>query len=295
MNEEVAAARGKAVGAGRPQRSTGGCVLAYARRDGRTRLADLGQHPPCRVLFPHVPAGEPPLAALVTTTGGLTGGDRLDLAIGVGEGAAATVTGQAAEKIYRSAGGAARIDVGLSAGPGGWLEWLPQETILFDGAALHRATGADLDPTARLLACEIVVFGRRASGEEIGRLALADTWRLRIGGRLAWADGLALGGVEEPAPVVAGLADPLAFAGAGACATVVYAGPDAEAALPTARALLASAGPAAGVTRPVPGVLVARVLAPDGATARRRVARLAAGLRAAMAGLPARMPGLWFV
>jgi len=279
----------------RAQRSVGGCGLRFVRRGGRTRLADLAQHPPCRVLFPRSGAGEPTLAALLTTTGGLTGGDRLDVAVEAGEGCTATVTGQAAEKIYRSAGGAARIGVALAAGPGAWLEWLPQETILFDGAALDRATRAELHPTARLLACEIVVFGRRASGERIGRLALSDTWRLAVDGRLAWADGLALAVGDGEGGVPAALADPFGFDGAGAAATVVYAGADAAAALPTARALLASSGAGAGATCPVPGVLVGRVLAPDGATARRRVARLVAGLRRAMAGLPARVPPLWNV
>jgi urease accessory protein len=36
------------------------------------------------------------------------------------------------------------MEVRLTVGPGGWLDWLPQETILFDRAALDRRTVIDL-------------------------------------------------------------------------------------------------------------------------------------------------------
>src|SRR4051812_17746226 len=149
----------------RLQRADGAACLRFARRGPSSALADLYQRAPCRVLFPHPPAHEPPQAVLVTTTGGLTGGDRLRIDVAVDAGAAATVTTQAAEKLYRSIDGDAEIDISISVQRGGWAEWLMQETILFDGARLRRRTELDVATGARLLAVESLVFGRSAMGE----------------------------------------------------------------------------------------------------------------------------------
>ena len=78
--------------------------IGYARSDGESRLATLEQHSPLRVLFPRPAAGDPPVAALVTTSGGLVGGDRIEASVAVGEGASVLVIGQAAEKVSRSLG-----------------------------------------------------------------------------------------------------------------------------------------------------------------------------------------------
>src|ERR1700688_2525799 len=123
---------------------------------GRTVLGDLYQRAPCRVLFPSVEAGEPTQAVLLTTSGGLTGGDRTDVQIGVRAGAQATVTTQAAEKLYRALpqDPETMIQVGMRVDAGGSAEWLAQETIVFDGARLRREFRADVAPTARLLATE---------------------------------------------------------------------------------------------------------------------------------------------
>src|SRR5215469_14189595 len=163
------------------QRGDGAVMVAFARRGNASVLADLYQRTPCRVLFPQAPDGEPPTAVLLTTSGGLTGGDRVSIVAEVGAGAAATVTSQAAEKIYRSLGPAAAVRVELKVEEGGWLEYLPQETILFDGARLERRTSASVAPGGRLLACETLVFGRFAYGETFTRGLLHDGWRVTSG------------------------------------------------------------------------------------------------------------------
>src|SRR4029453_19030832 len=96
----------------RMQRASGESRVVFAVRDGATRLADLYQRDPCRVLFPEPELGEPRQAVLLTTSGGVTGGDSLAMAIEVEAGAEAVATTQAAEKIYRAAkdGGACAID-----------------------------------------------------------------------------------------------------------------------------------------------------------------------------------------
>src|SRR5258707_15619454 len=124
----------------RLQRSSGESRVVFAARDGATRLADLYQRDPCRVMFPKPEPGKPPQAVLLTTSGGVTDGDSLKMAIEVGPGAKAVAATQAAEKIYRAAkgGGHSTMEIALGVDDGAELDWLPQETIVFEGARLKR-------------------------------------------------------------------------------------------------------------------------------------------------------------
>ena len=269
----------------------GAASVAFARDDDVTRLTGLYQRDPLRVLFPDVPEGEIPTAVLVTTSGGLVGGDRLDVSVSVGDGAEAMMFGQAAEKVYRSAGPTCRIAVELSVGRDGWLEWLPQETILFEGARLERRTLIEIAPGAHALAGEILVFGRIAGGERLSHGLVRDAWEVRRQGRLAWADALRL--EDDMASV---LADPACFDGATAYATIVHAGDDAAGRLDLARFLLVQDGGGlrAGATV-VNGVLVARWLGRDAETLRRAFGDFWAAFRAAAGGLRNILPRLWHV
>lgn len=284
----VGGAAPEAAGAPALQRCDGGAELAFAWRQGASALAHLYQHDPCRVLFPRVEPGAPPEAVLVTTSGGLAGGDRLRLSIAAGAGAAATVTTQAAEKVYRSLGADCRIDVTLDIGAGALLEWLPQETILFDGARLDRRTRCDIAAGGRLLAVEAMVFGRTARGERFRQGRLHDSWRIRRDGRLAWADGLAIAG-DATAVIDA----PAALDGATAVATVIHAGAGAADRLDLARGLLDSARcrTAASV---VNGVLLARLIGRDAMALRADLMHLLGGLRAAL-GIAGPLPRVWTV
>ena len=107
-------------------------------RSGRTRLAHLHQQAPLRALFPLCTGMDLPVAVATSTSGGFAGGDRMDIALSVGAAAAAVGTAQAAEKFYRSTGADTEIGIRLAVEAGGWLEWLPQESILFNGARLKR-------------------------------------------------------------------------------------------------------------------------------------------------------------
>jgi urease accessory protein len=237
----------------RLQRASGECRVAFDLRHGQTRLGDLYQRDPCRVLFPKPELGEPPQAVLLTTSGGVTDGDSLKMAIEIGPSAAAVATTQAAEKIYRAAkgGGHCAIDVAVRVGEGASLDWLPQETIVFQGARLKRRTVADVEPGGALLACEMVVLGRAASGERFVSGLLLDSWSVRRTGRLAWTDTLR---IEGETPAGAG------FGAANALATVIGVWDAPQPQFEKARALLARAGDVrAGVTL-VNGVMVARLL-----------------------------------
>jgi urease accessory protein len=269
------------------QRSEGEAEVAFCRKDGVSRVARLYQRAPCRVLFPAVAEGDHPEAVLVTTSGGITGGDRLDVTVSVDREAAALVTTQAAEKVYRSLGPRARSAVSLKVAAGAWLEWLPQETILFDGARLDRRLEAVVAADGRLVASEMITFGRIARGERFAKGLLLDRWRVRRADRLIWADALRL-----DADCAGLLDDRLGFSGARAMATVVYVAADALNRLELARSLTANAGGWAGATL-INGMLLARFLAKDPIRLRVELARYLAKLRHAAAGLPAQPPRMW--
>jgi urease accessory protein len=274
---------------GRLQRADGALTLRFESDAASiTRLADLYQHDPCRALLPEPDPGEPRTAVLITTAGGLTGGDRLALQIAVGTRAAALCTPQAAEKIYRSPGNAAEIDIRMTVAAQAVLEWLPQEMILFDGARLRRRVTIDLDSDARLLAGDITVFGRTARGESLTHGALSDRWQLRRDGRPVWMDALSLDG-DLPAR----LAHPAGFDGAVAQALILYAAPDAAAARDRLRAVIEGHGgeTVAGASV-IDGLLLVRLLDRDAARLRRCFALLWAALRPGL-GFPERMPRLW--
>ena len=269
------------------ERGAGVAEIGFVRRGEATRLAHLFQRAPCRVLMPNSEAGDPPQAVLLTTSGGLADGDRITLSLSVGPQAMATITTQAAEKIYRARDVApARLRARVAVASGAYLEWLPQETILFDGARFDRRTTAEVAPGGRLLACEMVAFGRAASGEHFTRGLLHDAWDIRRDGKLIWRDVLRLDG--DIAQTMAGSAG---FGGANAMASAIYVGDDAASHVAAARALLGDDDMRSGVTL-VNGVMLARWLG-EARVVRAALTHYLANLRAVVAGLPARLPRVW--
>lgn len=235
------------------------------------------------MLRPRPSAGESFTAVLANTSGGIVGGDRLQVRTEIGAAASALITTQAAEKAYRSVGPDARFAVQLDLGRDAWLEWLPQETILFDGARLRRDLHVDAHHEAGLIAADLLVFGRRARGERFATGLLRDRWQVRVDGRLVWADVLCL---DAPAGQIAA---PFGFAGAAAYGTCIYVAPDAPDRLSLARALSQQAGVRAGATVLGP-VLVARWLASEPAAVRNALQHFCAAFRHAVRGLPERVP-----
>jgi urease accessory protein len=267
------------------ERGDGAAELVFARSGSASRLAHLFQRTPCRVLFPRPEPGAPPVAVLLTTSGGLTGGDRLRLDIGVRDNAAATVVSQAAEKIYRSLGPECQIQVNVEVEQA-WLEWLPQETILFNGARLRRQTAVRVAEGGRFLGCEMVVFGRRAHGESFAAGFLHDAWRVHRADRLVWADALRL--EDDVARIRAG---PATLNGAEAMATVIYLAGNAADFLDIARSFLLEQGIRAAVSV-VNGVLLARLLG-DAVPVRHAMTGYLANMRQSAGGLLPRLPRVW--
>jgi urease accessory protein len=174
-------------------RARGAVRFDVHARDGVTRRGTLYESGSLRVRFPS-PEDDGLSGVFVNTAGGVAGGDNFDIDIAASQGSRLTLTTAAAEKVYRAPGGAAQLNIALKVAAGAHLGWLPQETILFDRARVHRRFDIDLDDTASLLLCEIVVFGRTAMGERMEQGEFVDRWRLRRGGRLVFAETVRLDG-----------------------------------------------------------------------------------------------------
>jgi urease accessory protein len=255
----------------RRQRAEGRIGLAVEQLGGRTILRRKAEAGSARVRLPRVP-GPGLEAVLINTAGGLAEGDRMATGIEAGPGADLVLTTAAAEKVYKSEGDTTSVDVTLRLGSGARLDWLPQETILFDRARLARRLDVDLAPDASLLLFEATVFGRAAHEERVETGFFEDRWRIRRGGRLVYADTFRLSG-----PIAARLERPTIAAGARAVATLLYVAPDAAVRVEEARALLEGAASECG-TGAWNGCLAARFVASDVETLRRDAARAIAGL-----------------
>jgi urease accessory protein len=258
-------------------RAAMGCEPGQAR----SVLRRLYQQGSARLRFPHG-GGASLEAAIINIAGGLTGGDRWHAEFVLEPGAALTVTTSACERIYRSLGDAAVISTELKLGPASRLEWLPQETILFDRASLDRTLAIEMAADARLLAVEPIIFGRAAMGEEVRRLALQDRWRVRRGGRLVYADSLAFAGATDE-----WFASTAGLAGCRAVASLLLVAPDAEARLAAVRSLLPDLPAEAGASA-WDGMLALRLAAANGARLRQSLVALLRLLREDEA-----LPRLW--
>ena len=252
-------------------RAQGRSRVTARLRDGRSVLGELYEQGSAKVRLPRA-AGPALEAVLLNTAGGLTGGDRFAVSAAAEAGARLTLASQTAERAYRAQPGeVARVENSLRLGPGATLEWLAQETILFDACALRRSLEIDMAEDARLLVVEPVVLGRAAMGETVRTADFADSLTLRRGGRLVFADRLRLSG--DVAGATRGAA---ALGGARAFATLLYAAPDAESRLDALRALLPQ-GPAGASA--FDGAISARILSPDGYDLRRTLLMVLRGFR----------------
>jgi urease accessory protein len=266
------------------QRARGELRVSFRRREGRTVLDGLRQEGCLKARFPRPERDAWTSAVMLNSSGGVAGGDVLATTISVGDGARATVAAQAAERFYRALpeGAPARVRNRVEVGAGSSAEWLPQETILFDRCALDRRLDVALEANAWFLGVEALVFGRAAMGESVDRASVRDTIRVTRGGALVLHDAVRLDGAAGA------LLDRAAvMRGARGLATILHASQDAETRLDTLREALAPCDAEWGASA-WNGLLVARILATDGARLRRAVV---AGIQALRGTRP--LPRVW--
>jgi urease accessory protein len=262
-------------------RVDGGVTAALSLRPaGPTGIATLAEKGGYRLKFPRT-HGSHAEAVIINTGGGVVGGDRIKLDFSIEEGADATVTTQAAERIYRSTGLDSDIDTRLRVSDRARLIWAPQETILFSAARLRRRYEVDVASSARLLFAESMIFGRVASGEVMARGVLHDSWRVRRDGRLIFAESNRLDDVSDDV-----LRRPAVLGSARAVACILYVAPGAEGRLASVREVLESAGRGAGASA-WNGVLVVRLVADAARDMRHVMVRIMQELSGAS------MPRVW--
>jgi urease accessory protein len=268
-----------APGPRRPQRADAEARASFARVGERTEPQRIFETGGLRWRFPR--SSSPCEAAIVNTGGGVAGGDCYRLSIELGENAEVEATTPSAEKIYRSDGPAACIAARLVLKPHARLFWLPQETLMFEGARLERPIDADIASGAVLVIAESLVFGRLAMGESRIDASVKDSWRIRRDGDLVFADETRLNHAG------AALDRSAVGAGARALATIVAAAPNIEARLPGLRAGLEAPGDGveAGASA-FDGLIVARLLSAS-------PNRLRAALISSIVALGGRKPRLW--
>ena len=235
-------------------RAHGEGFVEVQRKGDKSALSDLRMSGCLKVLFSR---GSPRLdAIMINSAGGLTSGDRLSFEIGLQEGAAASVTTQAAERAYRAADGEAHVTSHIHVAQGAQMFWLPQELILFDGAKLDRRLQCNLEADARLLLVEPVIFGRAKMGETVRDLWFRDEIRVDRDGVPLYRDTTQLSGDMRDALAGAAIGQ-----GAGAMASVVYASTDAE---HHHAQLVKDLPPTAGASLLHDDLLALRLLAGDG-------------------------------
>jgi len=231
-------------------------------------LRDLHQSGSAKAMLPRM-HGAAPEVVFLNTAGGVTGGDRLRYELALGAGVRATATTQTAERAYASTGAAGHVDIAFQVGAGARLDWLPQETILFEASHLARTTRIDLSGDGAVLCVESVVLGRVAMGETLRHLTFSDRREIWRDGAPVLIEPLHLGteGLERRTP--AGLGDALALC------SLALVERGAEDAVDPLRALVGDMGAVSGWD----GKCVVRLMARDAFALRRRLAGLLQHLR----------------
>jgi urease accessory protein len=264
--------------------------LGFTRTGAASVMTKREHRGPLRVQRALYPEGESVCQAIVLhPPSGIVGGDELRLAVEVGAGAHAQLTTPGAGKWYRSAGPEASQELSFSVGENACLEWLPQETIVFDGARCRMRTQVALAAGARYVGCEVLCLGRSAAGERFTRGTIALATRIERAGAPLWIER---GRVDGGGAL---LASPVGWVGASVCATLVATllpGDEVAALLEQTRAIAAVDGGETAITA-LPALFVARYLGHHSEAARQWLTAIWQTLRPALIGRPALVPRIW--
>ena len=255
--------------------------LGFRYESNRTVLAEKRFDGPLVVQKPLYPEGDAVCHAIVVhPPAGIVGGDQLSLRVTAAADTSVLLTTPGAGKWYRSAGPWASQKLRFEVN--GSLEWLPQETIVFDGALADIECEVNLGPQASYIGWEILCLGRNGSDERFskGRIELRN--RISRNDKPLWRErgAIAAGGRLMQSP--AGLNGKLV------CATLVAAARQIN----TAVVADCRAVDDVSVTL-LPGLLVARHLGDSSEAAKQRFIRLWQILRPAIHGREAQLPRIW--
>jgi urease accessory protein len=269
------------------QRADGYGRITLSGATGATTVTDIFQRSPVRIVFPRIGNGSIEEAVFVNTAGGIAGGDRLALEVRALPHASIVVTSQTAEKIYRALHVPSRITTKLEVHEAARLAWLPQQTIVFNGARFTRETEIAVSTGAELLALESLVLGRAAHGERMTSGHIIDTWRVRENGRLIWADSFRITG-----ETFAHLHRPALMADFKAIATMIYFGPSPEKRFEFMGDMVPGVGCTCAATS-IAGLTILRFAAQEAFELKQALQRCLDQLRTALGPGLARVPKMW--
>ncbi|MGX9430929.1 MULTISPECIES: urease accessory protein UreD [Bradyrhizobium] len=269
------------------QRAKGGGRIVLSGSRNGTRIADVYQKFPTRVMFPMIGDGAVKEAVIINSAGGIAGGDQIELEVIALADASVAVTSQAAEKVYRALDQPACVATKLKAYDAAKLAWLPQETIIFDQARIRRKTEVELCSGAELIALEWLVLGRAAHGEDVVSGYVADSWRVRRDGRLIWADGF-----HVADDVFAQLHRRALLANCKAVGTMIYFGPALDRRLQVLREIAATLACQCAATS-VGALVIVRFAAEASADLRRGLRSLLEQFRHELGPGPFGVPKMW--
>ncbi|HLX81976.1 MAG TPA: urease accessory protein UreD [Burkholderiales bacterium] len=259
--------------------------LEFRLENRKTALSRKIHDGPLVVQKPLYPeGGEVCHAIVVHPPGGIAGGDELSLEVKTGDGAAALLTTPGAAKWYRSAGPWARQS--LAFGVQGTLEWLPQETIVFDGALAQTECRVDLAAQAAFIGWDIVCLGRTGAGERLSRGTFRTSVQIHRESKLLWSERGRIDGGGRL------LDSPAGLDGKPVVGTLFASSLNLnQQLLNETRKPEPESG--RGAVTLLPGVLLARYLGNSSEAARRYFVALWRLLRPALAGREAVEPRIW--
>lgn len=258
---------------------------------GTTRLVERENYGPLLIQKPFYPEGrEVCQVVIVHPPGGVVGGDQLELSAQVGNAAHAQITTPGAAKWYKANGHISRQKIRIDVGCQGSLEWVPQETIFFNNADVVMDHQVTLAKEASYVGCDILCFGRTASGESFSGGQIKLHYRIRYEDKLIWHEQFRLLGGG------AAMKSPLGLAGNTVCATLIAVGKVLPPALimrvrDETDVIIDGVG-ALGVTQ-LKSIVVARYLGNSSETARRVMLNVWGLLRPALLNRPAMVPRMW--
>ena len=269
------------------ERANGVGRIAFTGSSSGTRISEVYQKFPIGLMFPRIGDDLVTEAVIINSSGGIAGGDRLEIEVTALNNSSVAITTQAAEKIYRALDRPARVETKLKACGTAKLAWLPQETIIFNQARIRRQTEIDLCSGAELIALEWLVFGRAARGEEVVSGYISDSWRIKRDGQLIWVDGFRVSN-----EVFAQLHRRALLSNWKAIGTLIYFGPGLDTRLRILREIAASLDCHCAATI-VGAIIIVRVAAAASSDLRRGLRSLLEQFSRELGPGPFGVPKMW--
>ncbi len=164
--------------------------LGFVRRHGKTVLANRRHFGPLKVQRPFYPEGDVCHVYVLHPPGGVVAGDLLTIAVNAATKSSALITTPAAGKFYRSNGKLAQQLATLTVAAGASLEWLPQETIIYEGARMASELHLELAAGSRFIGWEMLALGRPAANESFTTGEARMIWQIFRSGELFYRERL---------------------------------------------------------------------------------------------------------